>query len=413
MGLEEAIINALKKFLKILFQPLEGAVREYADQVLNFVVGTDAPNAVFSRPTNGVWPQIYDYYWESVVPLALALWGLSIGLVILLESTSNLFSGYQTSKLKRRAFAGLLGVLSWWWIAAFSLQFANGLTGFIVPDLSQLSLFDTVSYAGISVIGYALSMSVNSTLLIALAVVYLARRVALYLFVLLMPILIVMWIPSLGPFASVGNLMKRLGRFYVPFLFMTLPTAMLFRLGHVLGAGAGLSVSGFMAWLVALVIPFLALIAPIVLFWQAGAMFLASERIGRQMSRQRASNRMGTVKAAGTATAHGGRNFARGVKGSAAVTRDGQTKFGSRDSRAHAAGSRLHSAGQRLTDMARSGTTTNTSSESTGGARTARRGTPRSQDFEALRSRRESPSALPPADVGGESRREGVRQGDD
>ncbi|WP_435349186.1 hypothetical protein [Haloarchaeobius sp. HRN-SO-5] len=394
MGLKEVIIDALTELIDTLFEPLEAVVEEYSDDVLNFVVGTDAPNAVFSRPTNGVWPNLYDYYWETIFPLALTLWALSIGLVIFLESTSNLFGGYQRAKLKRRAFSGLLGVLSWWWMAAFSMQFVDSLTGYILPNLSDITLFHSASFTAMGVLGYAMSMAVSNSLLVSIAVIYLARRLAIYMFVLLMPVLIVMWIPCLGPFAGVARLMKRLAGFYVPFLFMTLPTAVLFQLGHLLGNDFGLSVSGFTAWLVALVIPVLALVAPFILFWQAGAMFLASERISRQVSVKQARQRMGKTRAAGSATVHGGRNLSRGLRGESAVRRDGQTVFGSGESRAHAAGSRLRGGARHFS----SAVSTGGGDQGGGGGRTFDRGaerTSRNESFDALRPLPRTDSRIP------------------
>jgi len=61
-----------------------------------------------------------------------------LGIVIFLESTSYLFGSYHRSKLKSEPSAAcLLGILSWWWVAALSLRFVDALTGFIVPDLSR------------------------------------------------------------------------------------------------------------------------------------------------------------------------------------------------------------------------------------------------------------------------------------
>ncbi|MFD1646055.1 hypothetical protein [Haloarchaeobius litoreus] len=394
MGLKEVIIAALTDFVEALFQPLEGLVEEHGNEVLQFVVGTDAPNAIFSRPTNGVWPSLYDYYWESVVPLALGIWALSIGLVILLESTSNLFSGYQGARMKRRAFAGLLAVLSWWWIAAFSLQFVDHLGIYILPDLSDVDLIQSISYGVLSAIAYAISVSVNNTLLVSIATVYLARRIALYMFVLVMPLLIVMWIPSVGPFALVARFMKRLAGFYVPFLFMSLPAVVLFRLSAILGGNFGLSVEGLLSWVLGLVTPFLALVAPFVLFWQAGAIFMASERMGRQVSTGRLGQQLSSTKQAGQTAAHGGRNFSRGLRGDGAIRRDGQTLLNSGDSRAHAAGQRVRGTRDSLA-AAFSGPSPESSTGVASEASSSGQDTTRNDSFDALRPDR--PSALPPA----------------
>lgn len=393
MGLKEVIVEALVDLIRYLFSPLEASIERYGSQVLDVVVGTDAPNSVFGRPTNGVWPGLYDYYWESVVPLALALWALSIGVVILGETTSTLFSGYRTSMLKRRAFAALLGVLSWWWLAALSMQLVDALTAYLLPDLSTLSLFETASTSVVGILGVAVSLSVSNGLLAALAILYLGRRLALYMFVLLMPVLVVMWVPAVGPFAAVAELMKRLARFYVPFLFMTLPTAMLFRLGELLGQNFGLSVTGLLAWLTGLVIPILAILAPLVLFWQAGTMFSTTQRIGRQVSTGRMRHRMGRARAAGAASARRGRGFASGVRRSSSIDNDDRGSSKSGGSRADGAGSRVARAREYLSPFRARATDGGRPTAETPQANQA---TSREQSFTALRAT-ERPSPLPPA----------------
>lgn len=157
---------------------------------------------------------------------------------------SNLFSGFHCAHLKRRAFVGLVGVLSWWWIGAFSLQLTDELTRFLLPDLSALSLFQTLPVTSIGVLGLVLSLSVDLALFALIALVYLGRQLVLYGFVLGMPLLIICWIPGIGPFQFSSRFAQRLASFYVPFLFMVVPVALLFRLGALLGSSAELSLGG-------------------------------------------------------------------------------------------------------------------------------------------------------------------------
>jgi len=349
-ALSEAIVNALEEFLRVLFGPITGLIERYANDLVRVVVETPHPNAVFGEPTNGVWPGIYEYYWDAIVPLSLLLWGLMIGLVILLESMSYLFSNYHRSKLKKRAVTGLLGILSWWWIAALSLQFVSGLAGFLVPDLSNITLFETLSFGALGVLGLSLTLMIDLALFLILALIYFTRHVVLYLFVLMMPLLLVFWIPGVGPFSLMSGFMKRLAGFYVPFLFMTVPVALLFRLGSIFGQSFGLSMGGLGAWVTALVIPFAALASPIILFWQAGALFFAGNQIAHRTSRRKAASRVQTARGHGQSAVHGGQNFARGLRGEPAQQPNGQSTFGSGQSRAHAAGSRLNATGSNLHD---------------------------------------------------------------
>ena len=347
-GLGDIIIGALTELLRILFSPIRSVIEDHGDALLDLVVGTPHPDSVFSAPTNGPWPNIYSYYWETIVPLSLSLFGLSIGLVIFFESTSHLFSTYHRTKLKKRAFSGLLGVLSWWWIAALSLRFIDSLAAFLIPSVSDISLFQTLSFTGMGVLGLVFTLSTDFVLFVLIGLIYLVRQLALYLFVLMMPLLIVFWIPGVGPFSLVAKFMRRLAGFYVPFLFMTIPVALLFRVGDLLGQSADFSATGIGAWLTALVIPFAAVASPFVLFWQAGLILFVADRASRHVSAQRARNRLSRGRERVRQAGRGGRNFVRGVRNKPAIRGNGQTMLDSGDSRAHAAGQRVNRGGSRL-----------------------------------------------------------------
>lgn len=383
-SLKDVITDSLTGFLRELFEPVGEFISENLSEILQLVVGTPHPNSVFSQPTNGAWSGIYEYYWETIIPLSLLLWSLSIGIIILLESTSHLFSSYHRSKLKKRAFSGLIGILSWWWIASLSLRFMDGLGKFIIPSLTDVSMFETASFAGIGILSVAVASLVDFTLLLLMGILYYGRHIMLYLFTLLMPLLIVFWVPGVGPFSMASRLMKRLAGFYVPFLFMTVPVAVLFRLGELLGTSADLSIGGFGQWLMAIIIPLLAVAAPIILFWQAGSIFNVARTTAHHASRQRARSRISQVKSTSRQPATVGRNFVRGVRGQSAVRSDGQTLLGSGDSRSHTAGSRLRTTASTFSSQ-QENTTGSTKTTSGGGATASR-----NASFDTLRDRGET-----------------------
>lgn len=397
-ALGDIIPQALSDFLRDLFEPIEQVVQNQGSEIVETIVSTPAPDRVFGAPTNGAWPQIYEYYWEGLIPLVLLLYGLSIGLVIFFESTSFLFSSYHRTKLKRRAFSGLLGILSWWWLAAFSLRLVDGLGRYLAPSLASVSLFEVTSFGVIGLLGLLVSLTVDLILFLLIGLIYFTRHVMLYLFVLMMPLLIVFWIPGVGPFSLVSRFMQRLAGFYAPFLFMAIPVALLFRLGALLGESFSLAVDGILAWLVALIIPFVAVVSPLLLFWQAGAIFVFGERAGHHASGRRAKSRVETASQGAGATAHGGQNFARGVRGDNAVKRDGQAVLGSGDSSAHAAGSQVRETGvslrERMSEQTEQSGTTGERGASTGSKSGTESDTgtkaseaSRTSDFSALRNR--------------------------
>lgn len=349
-ALGDIIIGAIQELLRILFTPIRTVINTHGDAVLRTVVGTPHPDSVFSAPSNGAWPKIYNFYWETMIPLTLTLYGLSLGIVIFLESTSHLFNSYHRSKLKKRAFSGLLGILSWWWVAALSLRFMDALAGFLVPSVSDTTFFQTLSFSTMGVLGTVVALSTNFILFLLIGLIYLTRHLALYLFVLLMPLLIVFWIPGVGPFSLVSKFMKKLAGFYVPFLFMTVPVALLFRLGDILGMSFGPSAGKFGAWLTALIIPLIAVVSPFILFWQAGALFFIANRAAQHVSARRARGRLSRGREQLQSARQGGTNFVRGVRDEPAVKSGGQHVLNSGNSRAHAAGQRLNTTGAGLRD---------------------------------------------------------------
>jgi len=211
-----------------------------------------------------------------------------------------------------------------------------------------------------------------------------------HLFVLLMPLLIVFWIPGVGPFTLISRFVQRLAGFYAPILFMTLPVALLLRLGELLGESFSLSLGGVGAWLLALLIPVAALFAPLVMFWQAGALFFFADRASRHASLGRAQQRVSRMRDGSESAAHGGRNFGRGVAGKPAVNRDNQQLLDSSRSRAHSAGSRVNQARNRLQSAFadRGSTASGPDGDDAGGRNASQdaRGA-RSENFEALRDR--------------------------
>lgn len=298
-GLVDVIVEAARAVLKTLFYPVEAFIEAHGNALLQLIVGTPAPDAVFATPTNPPWPGLYEFYWQQLLPVALFLYGLMVGVVILLESTSHVFGSYHRSKLKKRAVAGLVGILSWWWIAALSLQLVSALTGYLAPDLSEITLFQTLSFTGLGLLGTIVALGTDLVLFLLVGLIYFLRVAMLYLYVLLMPLLIALWVPGVGPLAPATRTMKRFAGFYVPFLFMPVPVALLFRVAHILGTRGGGGLGGVGAWLSALVIPFLAVLLPFIMVWQVGAAFFVVTRSARHVSRQTGTGRLARGRSAG------------------------------------------------------------------------------------------------------------------
>lgn len=345
----DAVVSALEEFLAGLVRPVEGFIEDYGGTVIRIVLDTPTPSRVFAAPTNPPWVALYDYYWGAIVPVALLLFALAGSLVILLETTSGLFSSYHRAQLKRRTVVALFGVLSWWWINAFAVRLVDGLVAAIAPSLAELTLFEAVSFGALGLLGVVVSLATDFVLIGIVALLYILRHILIYFYTLLVPLLLVAWIPGVGPFRSVTGVVRQAAGLYAPLLIVPIPVALLFRLGQLLGESASFgSLDGFGAWIAALVVPFVAILAPFVLVWQTGRVAAAANMAVRNVSRERATARAGrlrdtggTVASRGTQGVTGARNFARGARGELLTDVNGQYKLESGDSRAHAAGTRV------------------------------------------------------------------------
>lgn len=301
-----AVVQALKELLRTLVTPIKEFIADTVGGLVRLLVATPHPDVAFGAPSSPPWVELYSYYWDRVLPLALALWGVAVGFVILLEATSHLFSGYHRARLKRRAVAGLLGILSWWWIAALSLQLVDGLTRALTPSLASISLFQVVSFGDIGLLGVALSLMADLVLVAVLGLLYLGRQLVLFTYVLVMPLVIVAWVPGVGPLRLVARFATGVARFYVPFLAMPIPVAALFRLGGLLGESVTLSLGGLGRWLLAIVIPVIALVTPLVLLWQTGSVGIVAERVTRRLSADRGTRRGRRLRTTGARSAAAG-----------------------------------------------------------------------------------------------------------
>ena len=353
-----AIVDALEQFLLGLFTPIRQFLEDHAGNVLLVVLETPAPTRVFATPTNPPWVEVYAYYWEGVVPAALLLFGLAAALVVLLEATSVLFSSYHRVQLKRRAAVAFLGILSWWWINAYALRLTDAVVTTLAPSLTDLSLFEVASFGAIGALGTVLALGTDFLLVALMALVYFLRHILLYFYTLAVPLLLAAWVPGVGPFRLVTALVRRAAGLYVPVLLMPVPVALLFRLGQVLGDSASLSLGGVGAWIAALVVPVVAVVAPLVLVWQAGRVGAVARLAARNVSRRQAVRRVGRAKQGGASLARRGArgvrgvgNAVRGSRGTVTAQPSGQQQSGAGGSLPRAVRRRRPSGGRRIQSL--------------------------------------------------------------
>ena len=128
------VCNGLVELIEWAVDSIEVIVRGLFEAVVQFIVDTPTPSsggdmAFFERPDNAPWTALYDLYWQQMLPIGIGLWAL----IVLLLTSTRLFTHtaegeYQRTRLERRAAFGLLMLIAWWPIGAFTLHLASALT---------------------------------------------------------------------------------------------------------------------------------------------------------------------------------------------------------------------------------------------------------------------------------------------
>lgn len=274
-------------------------VRGMFEAVVEFVVATPAPYAdgemaLLEQPDNPPWTALYDLYLTKTLPIGVGLWAVIVLLVQFTKVFTHTAGGeYQRSRLTRRAAFGILMLIAWWPVGAFALHLANALTTTIAPSGAQMAgtiseYFANIEGGLIVAVVLYFSSGVVAFLLVAL---FLARFVIIFTLMPAMPILIALWIVDEGPLEPLAEVAESIGGLFVPFVFMTLPTAAILLVGYsiqdslrvwlasipVIGGAASSSGAATSAYAIILFLFWvMALIAPLfVLFGRRGLFPLA------------------------------------------------------------------------------------------------------------------------------------------
>ncbi|MFB6186603.1 MAG: hypothetical protein ABEI86_07030, partial [Halobacteriaceae archaeon] len=142
-----------------------------------------------------------------------------------------------------------------------------------------ISLFQTLSFSAMGILGLVVALSTDLIIFFLLAIIYLLRHLGIYVLMISMPLLIALWVPGVGPLAYISKFVQRIAGLYIPLLFMTVPVALLFRISALLGRSFGVSLGGFSRWLLAITIPIFALLVPLIFLWQGSALFGTVQRM--------------------------------------------------------------------------------------------------------------------------------------
>lgn len=344
--LQEEVENAIKSVL----QDLNTSLLDFADSLfsalLDPIVGVPAPESssryiVVGAPDNEPWQTIYsDLYVSYILPLTVTL--LLIGLAYVGVRTGSM-SDYRRKRLLRRVGLVFVGTFVWFPMVSMPLQFVDAIGVTLAPLGSMSSDFGSVvqsAAGGLFVV--LLIVIVSNVLLVAVAFVYALRWLAILVLTPIMPLLGVFWAFDVWPLSPASNVARRAAGVYPGLVVAGLPAAVLFRIGWQMDLAV--SASGLFALFLGLIlIPAACLASIMTVYWSSPAIKTIAKK-GATKTNPAAAAAAGK-KSVGK-TVRGARNVHRGLSenASGAVTKSGQTTFGSGGSRAYQLGASVRAA---------------------------------------------------------------------
>jgi len=236
----DGIRNAAREVLADGSDALHGSVQEMFELAVVVTVRTPYPEPrdgfFFGQPTNEPWLSIYGYYTDAVLPVTVLMIGLAIAMILFTGIFGTFLTGYERSRAKRRLFVAFLFVLAWWGIGAFVLRFVDALATLIAPEPAAVA----ETFRGVMTVeSHGVVTNAALSLLEALVVVFLVvwffvRWIGIYALMLATPIGVAFWIVDVGPFAYLSALIEELLTKFIPLAFITVPAAVVFRVGELL-----------------------------------------------------------------------------------------------------------------------------------------------------------------------------------
>jgi len=233
-GIQGAVENAIMGVLKTVFGFIADKIDILFSIASDYLTSTPYPDNLYSfgPPTKGLWTQLYhNLYDQLVIVLLPSLFGLALGLAMFF----NIFTPKQKKvSIKRAVFAYPLAI-SWWWFGGWFLKFTNDLATLLLADASLTGDIGSQigSSAGAVILGLLIYIFGATAVLVIIAI-YLLRRIAIYAYMVAMPLLLMFWVVPIQPVSGWAKSM--MGKF-VPLVLMTVPTALLLRIGTMFIGG--------------------------------------------------------------------------------------------------------------------------------------------------------------------------------
>jgi hypothetical protein len=283
------IESTICKASNFLFGWVIGGVVSFVQSVISGIIslifGFSIPKvnghvALFQKPTNQPWTGLYESWKTEAMPMGFLIWVLMlVGILFTQVFTSDPSTALKLRELRSRAWKVLFGILGSWAIGAAILFVVNGVILTIAPDGSDVASNLAVFAGSVGAAGAAglLVWFFEGVLFLFIVLLLLAQKAMVFIMMWSLPVLIPLAAIDVGPVKYISKPAQGIIDMFIPFIFMTLPMALVLRVGYeVVNALNSSPVSQVAMWAsggnVALILGFwiAAAISPLFVFSQTG-----------------------------------------------------------------------------------------------------------------------------------------------
>jgi hypothetical protein len=283
------IESAICKVTNFLFGWVIGGIVSFVQGVItgivNMIFGFSVPKvnghiALFQKPTNQPWTGLYESWKTEAMPLGIIIWVLMVlGILFTQVFTSDPSTALKVRELRTRSWKVFLGILGSWAIGAAFLFVTNSIILTIAPDGSDIASNLAVFTGSVGAAGAAalLVWFFEGILFLFIVLLLLAQKAMVFIMMWSLPVLIPLAAIDVGPVKYISKPARGIIDMFVPFIMMTLPMALVLRVGYeVVNALNSSPVSQLAMWAsganVALILGFwiAAAISPLFVFSQTG-----------------------------------------------------------------------------------------------------------------------------------------------
>jgi hypothetical protein len=283
------IESTICKASNFLFGWVIGGVVSFVQGVISGIVslifGFSIPKvnghvALFQKPTNQPWTGLYESWKTEAMPMGFLVWVLMlVGILFTQVFTSDPSTALKLRELRSRSWKVLFGILGSWAIGAAILFVVNSVILTIAPDGSDVASNLAVFAGSVGAAGAAglLVWFFEGVLFLFIVLLLLAQKAMVFIMMWSLPVLIPLAAIDVGPVKYISKPAQGIIDMFIPFVFMTLPMALVLRVGYeVVNALNSSPVSQVAMWAsggnVALILGFwiAAAISPLFVFNQTG-----------------------------------------------------------------------------------------------------------------------------------------------